>query len=151
MGDRQSALEDMEMTGTNWGGKRVLVTGHTGFKGSWLTLRLAALGAEVCGYALGPPTHPSLFEAAGVATICRSEIGDIRDRERIQAVVDNFRPEVVFHLAAQSLVRASYIDPIETYSTNVLGLISVFEALRRAPSIQCIVTVMTDKCYENPV
>jgi CDP-glucose 4,6-dehydratase len=137
------------MTGSIWAGKRVLVTGHTGFKGGWLTLRLASLGAEVCGFSLAPATQPSLFEAARIGSACRSEIGDIRDRARIKGVVENFRPEAVFHLAAQSLVRASYRDPFETYSTNVMGLISLLEALRGDPSVRCILNVTSDKCYEN--
>ncbi len=137
------------MTGSVWRGKRVLVTGHTGFKGGWLTLRLALLSADVCGFALAPTTQPSLFEAARIGEVCRSEIGDIRDRARLKAVVDDFRPEVVFHLAAQALVRSSYRDPYETYSTNVMGLISLLETLRGAPSVRCIVNVTSDKCYEN--
>jgi CDP-glucose 4,6-dehydratase len=107
------------------------------------------MGAEVCGYALAPSTQPSLYETARIGDVCRSEIGDIRDRERFQSVVDDFQPEIVFHLAAQPLVRASYRDPFETYSTNVMGLISVFEALRKASALRCIVNVTSDKCYEN--
>jgi CDP-glucose 4,6-dehydratase len=142
-------MESVAMTPFCWSGRRVLVTGHTGFKGGWLTLRLVSLGADVCGYALAPGTRPSLFDAACVGDVCRSEIGDIRDRTRLQSVIDDFRPEVVFHLAAQALVRASYRDPVETYSTNVMGLITLFEAVRSAPSARCVVNVTSDKCYEN--
>ena len=132
-----------------WNGRRVLLTGHTGFKGSWLVQILHALGADICGYALAPDTNPSLFGAARIAQLCRSHIGDIRDRANFAAAVRDFKPEVVFHLAAQPLVRASYRDPYETYSVNVMGLISVFEALREASGLQCIVNVTSDKCYDN--
>ena len=137
------------MTSGSWLKTRVLVTGHTGFKGSWLTLQLASMGAEVCGYSLPPSTRPSLFGAARVSEVCRSETGDIRDLPRFTAVVRDFKPDVVFHLAAQAVVRASYLDPMETYSTNVMGLITVFEALRGSPSVRHIINVTSDKCYEN--
>lgn len=133
----------------NWTGKRVLVTGHTGFKGSWMSLWLARLGAEVCGYALGPPTTPSLFEDAGLAGAMRSEMGDIRDVERLGAVFQSFEPEVVFHMAAQPLVRASYADPAGTYSTNVMGTVNVLEAIRSVGTVRAAVVITTDKCYEN--
>lgn len=130
-------------------GRRVLVTGHTGFKGAWLVQVLHRLGAEICGYALAPATEPNLFDAARVNELCRSEIGDIRHRSRLADVVGGFAPEVVFHMAAQPLVRASYRDPVETYSTNVMGLITVFEVLRGQPGLRCVVNVTSDKCYEN--
>ena len=137
------------MIGGPWSKTKVLVTGHTGFKGGWLTLLLTSLGAVVCGYALEPETRPSLFHAAGIASSCRSEIGDIRDREKLTAVVRDFKPDVVFHLAAQAIVRASYRDPIETYSTNVMGLITVLEVLRETSSVRHILNITSDKCYEN--
>ena len=137
------------MTGAVWAGRRVLVTGHTGFKGAWLVQLLQRAGAEVCGYALAPATEPSLFVEARVADLCRSEIGDIRDRARFAAVVADFRPEAVFHLAAQPIVRASYRDPVETYSTNVMGLVTVLEVLRGSHTVRAVVNVTSDKCYEN--
>ena len=142
-------MEDMGMICEPWCNLRVMVTGHTGFKGSWLTLLLSSLGAEVCGYALDPATAPSLFEEAHIAGLCRSEIGDIRDRTKLSSVVRDFKPEIVFHLAAQAIVRASYRDPIETYSTNVMGLVTLLEVLREAPSVRHIVNITSDKCYEN--
>jgi len=133
----------------NWSGRRVLVTGHTGFKGSWLSLWLQQLGAEVCGIALEPPTAVNLFRDADVATGMRSITGDIRDVKTLNQAFLEHRPEIVFHLAAQSLVRRSYEDPLGTYSTNVMGTANVLEAARSAQSVQAIVVVTTDKCYEN--
>lgn len=132
-----------------WGGKRVLVTGHTGFKGGWLSLWLQKMGAELCGLALAPPTKPSLFERARISDGMRSEIGDIRDFDRVSAVVAAFQPDIVFHLAAQPLVRYSYVAPVETYSTNVMGTVHLLEAVRRAGSVKVVVNVTSDKCYEN--
>jgi len=132
-----------------WSGKRVLLTGHTGFKGSWLSLWLQSLGAQVAGYALAPPTSPSLFEAAKVAEGMDSTIGDIRDLEQLRAVFAGHRPEIVIHMAAQPLVRYSYIEPVETYSTNVMGTVNLLEAVRGTPGVRAVVNVTTDKCYEN--
>jgi len=132
-----------------WSGKRILVTGHTGFKGGWLTSWLLALGADVCGYSLPPPTTPSFFNEVGLANRLRSELGDIREFEQLLSVMVSHRPEIIFHLAAQPLVRRSYADPIETYSTNVMGTINLFEGARRAGSVRAIVNVTSDKCYEN--
>lgn len=133
-----------------WRGKRVLVTGHTGFKGGWLSLWLQALGAEVGGYALAPPTDPSLFETASVIRgMASSRLADIRDLETLKAAFRDFRPEIVFHLAAQPLVRYSYAQPVETYSTNVLGTVHVLEAVRCTPGVRSVVNITTDKCYEN--
>jgi CDP-glucose 4,6-dehydratase len=132
-----------------WTGRRVLVTGHTGFKGAWLCLWLDVLGAEVHGYALDPPTTPSLYERAGIDRVVRSTIADVRDFAGLSACVETSRPEVVFHMAAQSLVLRSYDDPLETYSTNVLGTVHVLEAVRRAGSPCVMVNVTTDKVYEN--
>lgn len=127
----------------------VLVTGHTGFKGSWLTLLLRKLGARVSGFALDPPTNPCLFDDAQIGRSINSFRGDIRNYSRILEVVREVRPELVLHLAAQPLVRRSYVDPLETYSTNVMGTVHLFEACRQVDSIRAIVNITTDKCYQN--
>lgn len=132
-----------------WRGKRVLVTGHTGFKGSWLSLWLQELGAEVIGFALAPGTEPSLFELARVAEGMESVLGDVRDLEHLERTVRDHRPEVVIHMAAQSLVRYSYDHPVETYATNVMGTVHVLEAVRRIGGVRAVVCVTSDKCYEN--
>jgi CDP-glucose 4,6-dehydratase len=132
-----------------WQGRKVLLTGHTGFKGSWLSLWLDELGADVTGYALAPPTKPSLFEQANIARHIRSIEGDIRDFARLKAVMAECRPEVVIHMAAQSVVARGYEDPIETYSSNVLGTLHVFEAVRQLGRPCVVVNVTTDKCYAN--
>ncbi len=132
-----------------YAGRRVLVTGHTGFKGSWLTLWLAELGAEVTGYALAPDTTPALFERAGVGKRCRSLIADVRDAARLAEVVREARPEVILHLAAQPLVRLSYEQPLETLQTNVLGTAHLLEAVRASRRPCAVVVVTSDKCYEN--
>jgi CDP-glucose 4,6-dehydratase len=132
-----------------WKGKQVLVTGHTGFKGSWLALWLQALGAEVIGYSLPPPTQPSLFELAQVASGITSITGDIRDFEFLKKVISERNPEVVIHLAAQSVVRHSYENPLETYSTNVMGTVNLLEAIRQLQLPCVVVTITSDKCYEN--
>ena len=132
-----------------WRGKRVLLTGHTGFKGSWLSLWLQSMGAQVVGYALAPPTQPSLFEVAQVGAGMTSIVGDIRDLAHLRAVFDEHQPEIVFHLAAQALVRYSYSEPVETYATNVMGTVNLLEAVRHSPSVKAVVNVTSDKCYEN--
>ncbi|MCB2061011.1 MAG: CDP-glucose 4,6-dehydratase [Novosphingobium sp.] len=132
-----------------WSGRRVLVTGHTGFKGSWLSLWLRAMGAEVTGFALPPPTEPSLFDAARIGELVRHVEGDVRDQEALQGVVENTRPEAIFHLAAQPLVRLSYQQPVETYATNVMGTVNLLEAARHVSGLKAIVCVTSDKCYEN--
>ncbi len=132
-----------------WSGRRVLVTGHTGFKGSWLCLMLRRLGAAVTGYALDPPTTPSLFEAARVADGVESLRGDIADVAALESLVRRADPEVVLHMAAQSLVRESYRDPLETYRVNVMGTVAVLDALRRVGGRRTVVVVTSDKCYEN--
>jgi CDP-glucose 4,6-dehydratase len=132
-----------------WKGRNVLVTGHTGFKGSWLCLWLDTLGAKVTGLALDPPTQPNLFQQAGVASSIRSVLVDIRDFPRLKTVVAECRPEVVIHMAAQSVVRRGYEDPIETYSSNVMGTVHLFEALRQLKHPCTVVNVTSDKCYEN--
>lgn len=132
-----------------WRGKRVLITGHTGFKGSWLSLWLQAMDAQVVGYALAPPTNPSLFEVADVGKGMTSIIGDIRDLEKLRTVFAEHKPEIVIHMAAQPLVRYSYIEPVETYSTNVMGTVNLLEAVRATPSVKAVVNITSDKCYEN--
>ena len=132
-----------------WKGRSVLLTGHTGFKGSWLSLWLGALEANVTGYALDPPTQPSLFEQAEVANVVRSIRADVRDFSRLKAVIAECRPDVIIHLAAQSVVRRGYEDPIETYSSNVIGTVNLLEAVRQLGQRCVIVNVTSDKCYEN--
>lgn len=132
-----------------WQDRKVFLTGHTGFKGSWLSLWLQQLGARVTGYALKPHTTPNLFTAANVAKGMASVIGDLNDLPGMKAALANHRPEIVFHLAAQSLVRASYQDPIGTYETNVLGTARLLEAVRSCDSVRAVVIVTSDKCYEN--
>lgn len=132
-----------------WQGKRVFLTGHTGFKGSWVSLWLQSLGAEVTGYALTPPTNPSLFVAAKVAHGMKSIIGDVRDFDALQTAMRDAKPEIVIHMAAQPLVRYSYANPVETYATNVMGSVHFFEAVRSTDGIKAVVNVTSDKCYEN--
>ncbi|ESA32562.1 cdp-glucose -dehydratase [Leptolyngbya sp. Heron Island J] len=137
------------MSSQFWHSKRVLITGHTGFKGSWLSLWLQQLGASVVGYSLEPPTEPNLFTVANLAQGMNSIQGDIRDLAKLQAVMNEYRPEVVLHLAAQPLVRYSYKNPIETYATNVMGTAHVLEAIRTTGGVRAAVMITTDKCYEN--
>ena len=132
-----------------WQGKRVYLTGHTGFKGSWLSLWLHSMGAIVKGYALNPPTSPSLFDEAYVADMIDSEIGDIRDLNQLKSSMVEFNPDIVIHMAAQPLVRLSYKEPLETYETNVMGTAKVLESARSCVNLRAIVSVTTDKCYEN--
>ncbi len=132
-----------------WRGKRVLLTGHTGFKGSWLSLWLQSFGAILRGIALPPPTDPSLFESARVYEGMEHRIVDIRDFYAVKSEFDEFKPEIVIHMAAQPLVRVSYQQPIETYATNVMGTVHVLEAARHCRSVKAIVNITTDKCYEN--
>jgi CDP-glucose 4,6-dehydratase len=134
---------------TFWKKKRVLVTGHTGFKGSWLCLWLHALGAKVTGYALDPQTTPNLFESAVDSTVVDSIIADVRDRGRLQEAVARARPEIVFHCAAQPLVRASYVNPVETYAINVMGTVNLLESIRLTGGVRAVINVTTDKVYEN--
>ena len=132
-----------------WKGRRVLVTGHTGFKGGWLSLWLHQLGAEVTGFSLPAPTEPSLFEQTRLAELVSHIEGDVRDMDAVEAAVSAAKPEVVFHFAAQPLVRYSYDNPIETYATNVMGTVHLLDACRRADSVRAVVSVTSDKCYEN--
>jgi CDP-glucose 4,6-dehydratase len=139
----------MEDLVTSWRGRRVFLTGHTGFKGGWLALWLASKGAQVRGYALDPIPGPSLFTEARVGSVVEDIRGNICDGPAIEAALHDFAPEVVFHMAAQPLVRYSYLDPIGTFQTNVIGTARVLDAVRRTPSVRAVVSVTTDKCYEN--
>lgn len=137
------------MSDAFWRGKRVFVTGHTGFKGGWLSLWLQQLGAEVTGYALAAPTQPCFFEAARVGAGMKSIVADIRDLDHLSRSLAEHEPDIVFHLAAQPLVRLSYKEPVETYSTNVMGTVHLLEAVRHTRSVRAVVNVTSDKCYEN--
>lgn len=132
-----------------WVGKRVYLTGHTGFKGGWMALWLADMGAIVKGFALEAPTSPSLFECAGVADVVESEIGDIRDSHTLSESMRAFNPDIIFHLAAQPLVRLSYEIPVDTFATNIMGTVNLLEAARELPNLRALVVVTSDKCYEN--
>lgn len=132
-----------------WADKRVFVTGHTGFKGTWLTLWLETLGARTAGFSLSPPTTPNLFDVANAAQGVASTEGDILDMERLDRSMREHEPEVIFHMAAQALVRPSYANPVSTFATNVMGTVNVLEAARRVPSMRAIVVVTSDKCYDN--
>ena len=151
---RRCAVENMVISALPspefWAGRRVFLTGHTGFKGGWTAIWLKRLGAEVCGFALEPSTTPSLLVAAQVADACeQSVIGDIRDVPALRTAFEAFGPDIVIHMAAQPLVRASYRDPLETYSTNVMGTANVLEMARKTPAVKVTLIVTTDKCYEN--
>jgi len=132
-----------------WKGRRVLITGHTGFKGAWLSLWLRLLGAQLTGYSLKPPTRPSLYELAAVGGLVHGINADIRDFDSLKNEVERQKPDVVFHLAAQALVRRSYRDPVETYSANVMGTVNILEAVRQVGGVKAIINVTSDKCYEN--
>jgi CDP-glucose 4,6-dehydratase len=142
-------VEGLVMTSGFWNGKHVLLTGHTGFKGAWLSLYLQALGAKVTGYALAPDQNPNLFEVAGIDNDMRSIIGDIRDLPGVEKAVGEAGPDIVIHMAAQALVRCGYREPVETYATNVLGTVHVLDAVRRLSKARASVVVTSDKCYEN--
>ncbi len=132
-----------------WNGRCVLVVGNTGFKGSWLSLWLHRLGARVAGLSLPPPTEPSLFALAGLADLVPTSYGDIRDLDTVHRAVSELQPQVVLHLAAQAVVRASYREPVATYATNVMGTVHVLEAIRSVPTVRSVIVVTSDKCYEN--
>lgn len=137
------------VTPTFWAGKRVFVTGHTGFKGSWLVHWLSMLGAQTRGYALAPETRPAMFDLTGAADLCDHVVGDIRDAASLKQALVAFRPDIVLHMAAQPLVRRSYRDPVETFATNVMGTVALLEACRAWDGIGATVVVTTDKCYAN--
>ena len=149
MGLRLRAMESVELNPKFWLGKRVFLTGHTGFKGGWLSLWLQHMGAELTGYALAPSTKPNMYEMAKVDKDMVSVIGDVRDKDKLISALSRAEPEIVIHMAAQPLVRRSYIDPVETYSTNVMGTVHLLEAVRGCQSVRSVVNVTTDKCYEN--
>lgn len=149
MGNRECALEGLVMNQSFWKSKKVLVTGHTGFKGSWLCLWLSKMGADVVGYSLDAPTEPNLFSVANVASGITSVYGDVRNLDELMSVVSTNQVEIIFHLAAQSLVKAGYKNPVDTYATNVMGTVNVFEVARKVASVKCVLNVTSDKCYEN--
>lgn len=154
MGQPGGTLESLALTAVRvdpafWAGRRVFVTGHTGFKGSWLVLLLRHLGAEVSGFSLPPPTQPSLYTTLDLDADCGSTIGDIRDARALHDALSGANADVVLHLAAQPLVRASYDDPVGTYATNVMGTVHLLDAVRRVGGIDACVVVTTDKCYDN--
>jgi len=142
-------MEGMGMKLSFWPNKKVLITGHTGFKGSWLSLWLLKLGAEPIGFALDPPTQPSFFEDADIASDMISIKGDVRDLRQLEDTIKTYRPEIVIHMAAQSLVRYSYENPLETYSTNIIGTGVVLEAVRKTDFIKAVLIITSDKCYNN--
>ncbi len=148
-------MEELDLSGTStvdpafWAGKHVFLTGHTGFKGSWLSLWLQSMGVRVYGFALEPDTDPALFDIGNVGAGMTSQTGDIRDLPILANAMAAFDPEIVIHMAAQPLVRESYKDPVGTYATNVMGTVHVLEAARSCPNLRAIVSVTTDKCYEN--
>ncbi len=149
MGERKGPVEAMVTDKEFWRGKRVFLTGHTGFKGAYASLWLSEWGAEVTGYALGPVSSPNLFELARVDKRVTSLTGDIRDREALAKAIRRAKPDVIIHMAAQPLVRESYITPVETYETNVMGTVHLLDAARSCEGLRAIVAVTTDKCYEN--
>lgn len=143
------AVKKGNVDGAFWNGKKVFLTGHTGFKGSWISLWLQSMGAIVKGYSLAPNTTPNIFTEADVSKDMESEIGDIRNLDKISNSMLVFNPDVLIHMAAQPLVRLSYLEPVDTYTTNVIGTVNVFEAARKCKNLKAIVSVTTDKCYEN--
>lgn len=147
MAVRESPLEEMVVTSNNWQGKRVLLTGHTGFKGSWLAFWLRQMGASVTGYALPAPTQPNHFDLLRLDLL--SIIGDLRDAAELREALAAAQPDIVFHLAAQPLVRYSYQHPVETFETNVMGTVNLLEVCRKVGSVRAIVVITTDKCYDN--
>jgi CDP-glucose 4,6-dehydratase len=161
MAGRQSTVADLDLTASKqivsrvsptpgfWHGKRIFLTGHTGFKGAWLSLWLDQLGAVVKGYSLPPVTTPNLFDLLDIASNCENVMGDIRDRQKLASEIAHFGPEIVFHLAAQPLVRQSYIQPVDTFETNVSGTLNLLDCCRRVQSIKSILIVTTDKVYEQ--
>jgi CDP-glucose 4,6-dehydratase len=146
---REMRMENLVINKEFWYKKKVLITGHTGFKGSWLSLLLYNLGSEVHGYALEPPTDPGMFKEAGIKEIINSNIGDIRDYSNLLQVLKSVKPDIVIHMAAQSLVMESYKKPLETFSVNVMGTVTLLEAIRQIHGVKAVINVTSDKCYEN--
>ena len=142
-------MEDLVMDSTFWKNKKVLITGHTGFKGSWLSLWLQTRGAHVIGYSLNPPSSPNFFESARIDSGIASIHGDIRDLENFKSTVREHQPEIIIHMAAQSLVRYSYNHPVETYSTNVMGTVNILDTVRQLGGVKVVLIITSDKCYEN--
>lgn len=140
---------DEVINGLFWKGRKVFLTGHTGFKGSWISLWLHSLGAEVTGYSLEPATNPSLFELSKLNNKINSIIGDIRDLSKLENAIVSSNPDIVIHMAAQPLVKESYVDPVLTYSTNVMGTVNLFQAIRKCKDVRAVINITTDKCYEN--
>lgn len=149
MEQRRSEVENLVIDRGFWNGRRVFVTGHTGFKGGWTALLLRFLGANVFGFALPPSREPSLFAIAGIEHDLEHRIGDLREFSSVHSAIEDAKPEIIIHLGAQALVQHSYSDPVSTYATNVLGTVHVLEAARRTSSVRGIVVVTSDKCYEN--
>jgi CDP-glucose 4,6-dehydratase len=150
MGIRKCAMEKLVIMNVSfWQGRRVLITGHTGFKGSWLALWLNSLGAKVCGISLPPVSSPNLFELTRLEKIIESHFCDLSNLERLKTLVNSHSPEIVFHLAAQPLVRASYLNPVHTFATNFMGSVNVLETLRNLDSVSVAVFITTDKVYRN--
>jgi len=146
---KKSSLEDLVMNPTFWNNKKVLLTGHTGFKGSWLSLWLQKLNVNLVGFSNDIPTNPSLFELADVKSGMRSIMGDIRNFDSLKEVVEEHKPEIVIHMAAQSLVQSAYKNPIETYATNIMGTVNLLEAVRACSNMCVVINVTSDKCYDN--
>lgn len=143
-------MESMVINKSFWQDKRVLLTGHTGFKGSWMSLWLQSMGAKVHGYALDPLTSPNFFALANISEgMAGQTIGDIRDAQKIKNLIEQVKPEIIFHMAAQPLVRYSYAEPVETYAVNVMGTVNLLEAVCHSTSVKSVVNITTDKCYEN--
>jgi CDP-glucose 4,6-dehydratase len=142
-------VEDLVATNTFWIDRRVFITGHTGFKGSWLCVLLKSLGAEICGYSLPPPTDPNLYTLANITNGINSIVGDVRDLNSLKNAISNFKPDTVIHMAAQSLVKESYYNPVATYETNVLGTVNLLESVRHTDGIQSVINVTSDKSYLN--
>src|SRR3990167_7939055 len=142
-------MESMGMNTLFWKDRRVLITGHTGFKGAWLSLLLQTLQAKICGIALEPSTTPNLFSLASIEKNMQSHIVNILDFENTQKIMLDFQPEIIIHMAAQPLVRYSYQHPVETYATNVMGTVHILEAAKLCQSVKAVVNVTSDKCYEN--
>jgi len=149
MEQRKGPLEDLGLDLNFWKNKKVFITGHTGFKGSWLCLYLNLLGSDVYGYSLEPPSNPNLFDVANIKSIISSVIGDVRDIDFLDKTIKKIKPDIVIHMAAQSLVRYSYSYPVDTYSTNVMGLVNILQVARNYENIKSIIVVTSDKCYEN--